>query len=212
MANGCNYTCQCPCGYTGKYCNIQLNACYPDLNNATNPCLNGGVCINNHCNYSCQCTPGFTGSSCQISKNTCNPNNCANGATCVSSTNDYQCVCPCSYYSGKNCDVMRQTFISQIYQSIKFYVFSFKFYTNICSTQGFKCLNGGTCLSQGCSFQCACSQNYTGLYCDQLANPCLHNTCFNGCLLIHMSINFVLNLIKNIFCCFKRHLCTKFNQ
>lgn len=32
----------------------------------SNPCYNGGSCVNGVMKYSCNCKPGFTGSRCQI--------------------------------------------------------------------------------------------------------------------------------------------------
>lgn len=103
----CDSKCECPCGTTGEFCDVLINACIEGLveSGQNNKCNNGGRCIDNRCNFTCECTAGFTGDVCQIPKNTCNPNNCQNGGECVSYKDDYLCKCPCARYSGKNCEV-----------------------------------------------------------------------------------------------------------
>jgi len=66
----------CDCsgtGYTGAQCEIQLNEC------ASDPCKNGGTCVDGIQSFSCLCLPTFSGSICE------NPVNisisCLNGGT-----------------------------------------------------------------------------------------------------------------------------------
>lgn len=47
--------CRCPTGFTGDYCEIEINMCY------SNPCLNGGVCTRREGGYTCMCRENFTG-------------------------------------------------------------------------------------------------------------------------------------------------------
>ncbi|XP_066915780.1 neurogenic locus notch homolog protein 2-like isoform X1 [Clytia hemisphaerica] len=51
---------QCACldGYTGKFCETEINHC------ESAPCLNGGVCFNNVNGFSCACAEGFGGKKC----------------------------------------------------------------------------------------------------------------------------------------------------
>lgn len=40
---------------------------YIDINEcASNPCLNGGTCIDSQASYNCDCIQGLTGNNCQI--------------------------------------------------------------------------------------------------------------------------------------------------
>lgn len=47
-----NYTCDCPLGYSGRNCEILASLC------TTNPCTNGGTCIQGPSGYMCICPPG----------------------------------------------------------------------------------------------------------------------------------------------------------
>lgn len=51
-----SYKCYCIDGYTGVNCEINSNECW------SNPCLNGGTCIDGIANFNCICLEGFTGS------------------------------------------------------------------------------------------------------------------------------------------------------
>ena len=49
----------CKCrGFTGAYCNIDINEC------AKNPCHNGGTCINTYGSFRCMCSRNATGTYC----------------------------------------------------------------------------------------------------------------------------------------------------
>ncbi|XP_018429359.1 PREDICTED: cadherin EGF LAG seven-pass G-type receptor 3-like [Nanorana parkeri] len=47
--------CRCPQGFTGDYCETEINLCY------SNPCLNGGMCVRREGGYTCICKERFTG-------------------------------------------------------------------------------------------------------------------------------------------------------
>ena len=55
------YSCQCPSGWTGTHCEVDINEC------ASNPCLNGN-CVNGVNQYFCNCQAGWTGTNCDQSK------------------------------------------------------------------------------------------------------------------------------------------------
>jgi len=90
---GVGFVCACQPGYSGRFCNVQIDFC------SSNPCLNNGVCIIGTNNYSCSCNLQYTGKNCEILINYCNSNPCLNGATCSIATNfaGYTCSCPSQY-------------------------------------------------------------------------------------------------------------------
>jgi hypothetical protein len=73
---------------------------------ASNPCLNGGNCININCInfYNCSCFPGFTGTTCisEIQINFCESNPYLNGATSNNSILEFIYLCN-SGFMGTTC-------------------------------------------------------------------------------------------------------------
>lgn len=67
-------------------CDINHDDC------STNPCKNGGVCIDGIADYTCQCVTGFLGSHCLTNIDDCINVACGNG-TCVDGVNSYHCEC-----------------------------------------------------------------------------------------------------------------------
>lgn len=54
------FTCLCPPGFTGSYCQHDINEC------DSKPCLNGGTCQDSYGTYKCTCPHGYTGLNCQV--------------------------------------------------------------------------------------------------------------------------------------------------
>lgn len=54
------YSCYCIDGYTGVQCQTNWDECY------SNPCQNGGSCIDGVAQYNCSCPDGFVGKYCGI--------------------------------------------------------------------------------------------------------------------------------------------------
>jgi hypothetical protein len=51
--------CQCPTGYSGIYCEINVDFC------ALNLCLNGGTCVGTSVGYICRCLSNYKGVYCE---------------------------------------------------------------------------------------------------------------------------------------------------
>ena len=56
----------------------------------SNPCQNGGRCIDQYNGYLCQCSTGWTGASCTNDVNECTQNPCQNGGTCENTPGSYR--------------------------------------------------------------------------------------------------------------------------
>ncbi|XP_067827494.1 milk fat globule EGF and factor V/VIII domain containing b isoform X2 [Heptranchias perlo] len=54
------YTCKCPTGFQGIHCQTNINDC------ASQPCNNGGHCVDLDADYSCNCPSPYVGRSCQL--------------------------------------------------------------------------------------------------------------------------------------------------
>lgn len=57
-----SFTCTCPPGVTGPYCQFDINEC----TSSVNPCMNGATCINRIGSFLCQCPFGWSGQNCNI--------------------------------------------------------------------------------------------------------------------------------------------------
>lgn len=51
--------------YTGLNCERSIDECL------SNPCLNGGLCVDQHNSYSCDCLPGYYGDHCEMDVAVC---------------------------------------------------------------------------------------------------------------------------------------------
>uniref|UniRef100_A0A3Q4N9N8 Cadherin, EGF LAG seven-pass G-type receptor 3 n=1 Tax=Neolamprologus brichardi TaxID=32507 RepID=A0A3Q4N9N8_NEOBR len=99
--------CRCPVGFTGDYCETEINLCY------SNPCLNGGVCARREGGYTCICREDYTGDRCEFDhrQGRCMPGVCRNGGTCRElSGGGFRCECPPGAYERPYCTVTARSF------------------------------------------------------------------------------------------------------
>ncbi|XP_041486764.1 cubilin isoform X1 [Microtus oregoni] len=74
---------------------------------SSNPCLNGGTCVNLHNSFLCICPPQWEGLFCSKDVNECaiysgTPFGCQSGATCVNTMGSFRCDCTPDTY-GPQC-------------------------------------------------------------------------------------------------------------
>uniref|UniRef100_A0A673AST3 Cadherin, EGF LAG seven-pass G-type receptor 3 n=1 Tax=Sphaeramia orbicularis TaxID=375764 RepID=A0A673AST3_9TELE len=102
--------CRCPVGFTGDYCETEINLCY------SNPCLNGGVCARREGGYTCICREDYTGERCEFDRRQgrCVPGVCRNGGTCRElSGGGFRCECPAGGYEQPYCTITARFFPSK---------------------------------------------------------------------------------------------------
>lgn len=141
-----DFNCYCVPGYTGTYCQIDINECL------TQPCSNNSTCIDkiNSFECECECSLGFTGQFCEHNINECESSPCLYGSKCFDLINDYKCNC-LPGYTGTQCSID----------------------INECAV--LPCQNNATCLNLINKFECNCSHTgFQGLYCEQNINDCLN--------------------------------------
>uniref|UniRef100_W5LHF9 Delta-like protein n=1 Tax=Astyanax mexicanus TaxID=7994 RepID=W5LHF9_ASTMX len=142
------YHCACPEGYSGQNCERADNACLSE------PCFNGGSCVESSQGFECRCSPGWTGPSCTINEDDCSPNPCNHAGTCVDLINGFRCLCP-SQWSGKTCLID----------------------ANECDEN--PCVNAHSCRNLIGGYFCECLPGWTGQNCDINVNDC-QGQCLNG--------------------------------
>ncbi|VVC99473.1 unnamed protein product, partial [Leptidea sinapis] len=125
-------------GWAGPKCEEQIDEC------KSNPCQNGGICIDVHADYMCACTYGFTGKSCEVQIEFCDDNSCRNGALCVVEDGERICYCVPDFH-GDRCELQYDECLL-----------------------GPRCLNGGTCIDGVDNFTCSCPPRLTGNLCECL--------------------------------------------
>uniref|UniRef100_A0A8D3DAQ3 Delta-like protein n=1 Tax=Scophthalmus maximus TaxID=52904 RepID=A0A8D3DAQ3_SCOMX len=149
---GGQFSCECQEGFRGTYCHENINDC------ESNPCRNGGTCIDKVSVYQCICGDGWEGDHCEINIDDCSTNPCHNGGTCRDLVTDFFCECK-NGWKGKTCHSRKSE--SQCDEAT--------------------CNNGGTCHDEGDTFQCKCSPGWEGTTCNIAKNSsCLPNPCENG--------------------------------
>uniref|UniRef100_A0A3P9QGN3 EGF-like domain-containing protein n=1 Tax=Poecilia reticulata TaxID=8081 RepID=A0A3P9QGN3_POERE len=124
------FYCLCPSGYTGVYCEQDIDYCVDSR------CSEHGVCLDQRYNFTCRCMLGYEGPLCDVEANECNSFPCSNGATCEDLISDYRCHCPPGFegYGGAFCEV------------------------NLNECESKPCQNGGICVDDLDQYRCLCSE------------------------------------------------------
>ena len=71
-----SYSCECDVGWTGIFCNLDLDEC------SLGYCLNSSTCHNTQGSYTCTCEPGYTGRNCSINIDYCSESPCLHEGIC----------------------------------------------------------------------------------------------------------------------------------
>ncbi|XP_050417586.1 fibropellin-1 [Patella vulgata] len=88
-----NGICNCPCGFSGADCGVDLCA--------TKLCQNNGTCVSEAGGVSCKCEDGFTGDNCEV--DLCVAETCQNNGTCVPEAGGVSCICVAGF-TGDFCE------------------------------------------------------------------------------------------------------------
>lgn len=146
------YQCACPAGYAGAECLEQIDEC------ATQPCLNGGLCVDEQAKYECNCRhTGHYGTTCSLPVQPCGPqqDDCDRRHGQCYSTGPGAHVCDCDPgWGGDHC--------SQL--------------DNLCLAPN-PCEHNSTCVNLINDYMCECPRGYGGENCGQNILECSSNPC-----------------------------------
>jgi len=174
--------CHCPSGFKGRYCEIEINEC------SSEPCYNGGSCIDLKQGYRCKCLPGYSGLQCQIEQPDCKNDTCPERSMCqdLPGLNNYTCLCR-SGYTGPNCNITVNPCDSNpslASTNSQQPMGANDIQTTLAPGQtasSSPCANGAQCvpLQQG-RHKCICPPGWTGTRCEINVDDCAEEPCLVG--------------------------------
>ncbi|CAG4927754.1 unnamed protein product [Colias eurytheme] len=150
-----SYSCACPPGYDGDYCQIDIDEC------ENNQCQNGATCKDDVAKYVCLCPEGYDGELCSHDIDECLSGPCENGGTCTDVPGAFRCACAAEW-RGERCQLPRDRTCAHA-----------------------PCAHHATCAdvyepTTGNNYTCTCSAGWSGAHCDVpfcRDEPCLHGVC-----------------------------------
>ncbi|KAK7121465.1 hypothetical protein R3I93_022530 [Phoxinus phoxinus] len=108
--------CRCPDGFTGDYCETEVDLCY------SGPCQNNGKCRSREGGFTCECSQDFTGERCEVNTRSgrCVPGVCRNGGRCVDLlVGGFLCQCPDGEYEKPYCEMTTRSFPGQSFVTFR---------------------------------------------------------------------------------------------
>lgn len=168
---------------------------------ASNPCLNGGTCLDQVGGYICNCSDEYMGVHCEMEFDACAFKPCKNGGECVTMPKRREFYCECA--SGNVLASPNSLFFSPFRVIIvsweqSFYpkLFNTGFTGLECKTDIDDCANvtcplGRQCVDLVNDYECRCPPGYSGDNCTLDEDHCAPNPCKNNGTCINSGSSFV---------------------
>lgn len=154
-----SYSCACPPGYDGDYCQIDVDEC------AAHQCRNGATCVDGVADYTCVCRIGYAGRFCEQDIDECASSPCQHGGTCVDGAGVFTCTCAAAW-RGPTCAAPRDRSCAH----------------KPCAPTALACQDVPPDPPTGNNFTCQCRDGFEGVYCERAfceLTPCVHGKCVN---------------------------------
>ncbi|PIK46066.1 putative neurogenic locus Notch protein-like [Apostichopus japonicus] len=179
--------CDCQPGFAGTTGCVDVDECTAD----SNPCMNGGQCLNRFGTYTCNCPDTHTGVNCESVICSSGSLTCQNEGVCIVEGSVTSCLCAAGY-TGIFCEEVFDSCASNPCVAGKICSFTAAGYECNCPSGlagdacdqdineciNNPCENNGICQDEFGSFACQCMQGYEGPLCE-IFNPCRSNPCLN---------------------------------
>ncbi|RXM35098.1 Fibropellin-1 [Acipenser ruthenus] len=161
-----SHRCICPDGFTGSFCETDIDYCIGNL------CSEHGTCLDQLYNYTCHCMLGHEEHVCETDTNECTSLPCENGATCVDLIGDFSCQCAIGF-EGNNCEIEVDECLSDPCQNGATCSDELDAFGCLCpdGIEGVECetdrreKNRATCIDQPGNYFCQCLAPFKGSNC-----------------------------------------------
>ncbi|KAI6229681.1 hypothetical protein M3Y99_01143100 [Aphelenchoides fujianensis] len=184
-----SYECMCLSGFTGQFCEINVDDCLD------NPCGPEATCVDGIDSYTCECPAGRYGHDCSL-VDVCLDNPCVHGNCSITSDGKTRCECA-SPWIGEKCDEDLNECEWEPCRNGGTCVNTFGSYRcecadgfegadcetprNYCDAiNGRPCKNGGTCLNNRLNHTCVCMPGFSGDICEIRDDTSCGMECENG--------------------------------